>query len=48
YYYSSGAKHVGAWKKGKKHGKGTLICPNGKKYQLLFKNGKLIDRKIIS
>ena len=41
HYYNNGAKYVGDWKNGKRHGKGTYYWRSGDKYIGNYKNGKM-------
>ena len=41
YTYSNGAKYVGEFKEGKKHGQGTFTWADGSKYVWEFKDGQM-------
>jgi len=45
---SDGAKYVGEWKDGKRHGQRTYTWPDGKEYVGEWHTIKIITRKIIS
>ena len=42
YIYDNGDRYVGEWKRGLRHGKGTLIYANGKIEEGIWKKNKLI------
>jgi hypothetical protein len=42
-HYPDGKKFVGAWKEGKKHGKGYYEWPNGSRYHVVYTEGRKKD-----
>lgn len=45
-YYASGAVYTGQWSPAGPHGNGTIIQPDGDKWEALFRDGKPVDGKI--